>query len=80
MVVIHTASFTDSRDVHSEVGVTLNTLRRLRVLSGSYVLVSTRAGLSRLARVVALDAPRGSATQSTDGARSSTGDCAVPHF
>ena len=56
-----------ARDVHSEVGVSLDTLRRLRLLSGSHVLVSTRAGVSRLARVVALDAPRGHSPQVADG-------------
>jgi peroxin-6 len=41
--------------VHSEVGVTLNTLRRLQLLAGTDVLVTSHgSGVSRLARVVAL--------------------------
>ena len=43
------------RDVHSEVGVTLNTLRQLQLLAGTHVLVTSRgSGVSRLGRVVAL--------------------------
>jgi peroxin-6 len=43
--------------VHSEVGVTLNTLRRLQLLAGTDVLVTSHSsGVSRLARAVALDA------------------------
>ena len=44
------------RDAHSEVGLTLDTLRRLQLLSGTHVLVtSCGSGTSRLARVVALE-------------------------
>ena len=71
----------DARDVHSEVGVSLDTLRRLRLISGSHVLVSTRAGVSRLARVVALDAPRGHSPPVADGASvfCALSPCALPH-
>ena len=45
-----------ARDAHSEVGLTLDTLRRLQLLSGTHVLVtSCGSGTSRLARVVALE-------------------------
>jgi hypothetical protein len=56
----------ETRDAHSEVGLTLDTLRRLRLLSGTHVLVTGSGnGVSRLARVVALEP--GGAWQ--DGAR-----------
>ena len=45
-----------ARDAHSEVGLTLDTLRHLQLLSGTHVLVtSCGSGISRLARVVALE-------------------------